>query len=1623
MSNVKEDALKLLDFIKAFNELKFKTRLNINDLKKTYLQNIPAVDDYVRIGVKYKDCLPERDYPVEEKDDVIISVRYASPQQPPEIPKILNGWLSYDVNHFEEQPSHYDSKNKSEDSSAVEMFDDSSMRVSSYEGYIKKWTAWQAEEKERERVRKIYFELREMQRDIESGEASNELVVGNGILTQAGDELFYPIITQEIKIYLDTQKNKVIICNSGAESKVETRALQQLQNIENIDISKTGLYDIHPMEGKRLYDILKSSAIRLSIRQTIGVRQSFEEKLPEKKILFTLQPVFFIRPRVRAVGRLVDDLKKHIQDGSIKVNDFLIQALSDVVSEDENDGEKELSLEEILGRSCGESKDVLFTKPANKEQLEIAEKVETNGVVVVQGPPGTGKTHTIANLIGHFLSEGKTVLVTSEKVKALSVLRNQVEKQLQPLCIYLNGGNKDEAVQSVRHIQEYKTSHNISSVKRSIENYKSERSRLIDKIAQIRRNIYQIRNKQVASIVYDGKAYSPIDAAQFVKANTGTLSYIPGNVKEFNAFPLSNEDLQFLYTTNETVSVEDELSFTNGHPEIEKIPAPELFTKIIDNRQKCKEKIKEFEGILKNNLIWDNENSQITDKNGKILLAHADNNAINELKQLLDNGYNESLTPWKEQVILDSIKGEAYQRLWKALAEIIENTQKYYEDYCVGASKKNIQIEESFFSMEDHIRLLRAAVDKMDEQGKFSFWNNLFGNKYKAVCACFSIQGHPVQSKLEGNEVLVWANFIEMARNAGNLWDQMMKDDPSVPSFEDLIKQSSNPLEPMKKALPDIQKGLNYHDRYEKLMELLPKAGFIVKNVVNYGQWDDNDTSIRHEIQFLQNELPIYLECYYLYQTIEYINRNLYQYQTYLSSVSAANKAWRSFYSFFREEKIEKYREEYAELIKLIKKESDYLRRKEILQALQELAPGWSKSIKSRKGILGGTQIPETIYDAWKWKQLDRKIKEINKFTLDQLEKDLADASLELMKRTIQLCEAKAWYSVCSRINKNPALEKAMASWQQAINKLGKGTSKYAPVYKQMVQEAMKECQKAIPVWIMPFYMTYDFLQAGDNHFDIIIVDEASQSDVTSLATLQLADKVIVVGDDKQVSPTNMRISGDEIDRLRKMCLGKEFPKYIYQVMDAESSLYDFASLQSQRIMLIEHFRCVPEIIGYSNYLSYSGQIKALRPADSTALRPSIVSCFVDGKRDKKGKINKKEADYIVALIQACCNHPAYKNQTMGVISLLGNEQAEVINQLIAEKINLEDQEEHQIICGDAAQFQGDERDIIFLSMVDSSEEGPLRFRAMDHRVYQQRYNVAVSRAKNQIWIVHSLHKETDLKIQDGKYDIRRSLLEYADNPHAFVKDQDIENNADSPFEAEVCQYLSAYGFSYTQQYPVGSYYLDIAMNGTKVAIECDGDRWHSTEEQIANDMERQAILERLGWKFIRIRGTQYYSNKAETMKWVQSRLKDFHVLPSGVKPVVEADVVTETIKTEAEKWLEGNYNPVRPAKVEKKEDGRPYENRKYPQEKKDARGKTVALRLGESYGPSLFDKPDIPMTSGPSVNKGSSVEKHKGKPVFQGSIDVKSTTKKRDVPKKKPIYEGVIEIKKDRRKRSKTRT
>ena len=112
-----------------------------------------------------------------------------------------------------------------------------------------------------------------------------------------------------------------------------------------------------------------------------------------------------------------------------------------------------------------------------------------------------------------------------------------------------------------------------------------------------------------------------------------------------------------------------------------------------------------------------------------------------------------------------------------------------------------------------------------------------------------------------------------------------------------------------------------------------------------------------------------------------------------------------------------------------------------------------------------------------------------------------------------------------------------------------------------------------------------------------------------------------------------------------------------------------------------------------------------------------------------------------------------------------------------------------------------------------------------------------------------------------------------------------IEKMSDSIFECEVAKALVARGYHIVQQWGVGSYLIDMVAvyKQRKIAIECDGERWHSSDEQIANDMKRQAVLERLGWTFVRIRGSEYFLDPSGTIEHLIRTLTSYEIFPEAI--------------------------------------------------------------------------------------------------------------------------------------------
>jgi len=515
---------------------------------------------------------------------------------------------------------------------------------------------------------------------------------------------------------------------------------------------------------------------------------------------------------------------------------------------------------------------------------------------------------------------------------------------------------------------------------------------------------------------------------------------------------------------------------------------------------------------------------------------------------------------------------------------------------------------------------------------------------------------------------------------------------------------------------------------------------------------------------------------------------------------------------------------------------------------------------------------------------------------LERLSRKIEEVKTSIRKYLEALAAEKAWLYCFEEMTEHE--RQHLLSWTKAIKRIGKGTGKHANKHRKAAREHMDQCRTAIPAWVMPIYRVAETIRPGTDSFDVIIIDEASQSGPEALFLTYLAKQIIVVGDDKQISPDSVGLDRDEVELLRKKHI-EDLPHS--DVLGVDNSFFDQAEVRyGGRLRLREHFRCMPEIIQFSNNLCYKGEpLVPLRQYGSARLSPVLQAIYVQ-TGFQKGRsprvVNEPEAEAIVKKISACCKDTAYDGKTFGVISLLGEGQAHLIEQLLLQEVGPEEMEKRALVCGDAYAFQGDERDIMFLSMVSAPTEGQ-RIGTLAKASDERRFNVAVSRAKDQIFLFHSATLN-DLSPQCLRYSLLEYFLEpkvqppsnleidiYAlRNKARFRNDIKPPTPFDSWFEVDVFLKLVEHGYRIIPQYEVTGYYIDLVVEGMKgrLAVECDGDEWHGPE-QYERDAARQRQLERCGWVFLRIRGSAFYRNPDETMHCLLRELERLSIYPDRV--------------------------------------------------------------------------------------------------------------------------------------------
>jgi len=1520
MSNI-DKIISLYKFIKELCALKYTV---VTDIRKQYwtyfLKDIP--NDPENITMYYRDSVEE-----ETSDStVLLEVRKPAFLKCPEPPSIIAAWLEPGWETYSNVPTLKKSLEVFDTKSSVdketvrefESFEDSKNRVNAFEKWIVLRDEWADRQRVIDGTRRFFQNLFQAFTDIERESETLEFMIGNGLIQDLDNPaISHPILIKRVKFDFDAKENIIRISDTDTEPEIYTLLLKEMTDI-NFNVVRQLKEDLHenfyhPLDRHDTPDFLKTLTHRLCSESRFILNEDEKFELGDKMVTH-FSPVYFIRKRIDGTLKAIEEIIVNIEN-----TDYAPGHLIDLV----NGGtievpidDHELTIDEQLAALSGENVDILLSKEANREQLEIAERIEFFNAVLVQGPPGTGKTHTIANLLGHFLSQGKSVLVTSQTKKALSVLKSQVPEAIQNLCVSVLDDTNLDMVRSVDGISEYLAKCTSNELKKKIETSSRQRAEIIKQLAEVRRKIFAIKNREFEPIVYNGDGFSPAKAAEFVNRYSEELSYIPGKVRLHRPLPVSVDELQLLYRSNAGLTIDDETELAFEIPNPETLISPAQFSEDIcseaENHSALERIGEEMSFVIK----CDYDKRCIIAKRESLEYVIVENPSAQAIEDL--ESYINSFTlidGWMIQAAVDGHKDGGFRQKWEMLITSIKDTALHSESIVTLMLGKTVSFKEGIVLSQIKPQIIKL-MEIFNKNGKVSKINFLFNKSLENAFSSVTINGNTVTSKDDCNIILRHIELLEKRAQTGLIWDELMAKQGS-PSFETL---GDEPEEICMQRISNIYRYLDwYQNEFAKFKRLIELAGFNSEIMFNYSDLDSLLVRTERTLKSIHSIVPLYIRAAKVFIKLNAIKLRRQETTTILSKGKRKKSTLCiAAISALHDKDIDRFEEEYRNLSNLFEKYSLQKKRKDILERIKSVAPTWADAIADRIEIHCETVCPETIEQAWQWKQFAGIIDEITAEPFEETQNKAVLLSKELRAKTAELAANKAWYHLLLRTEQNIETRQALVGWKLTVKKIGKGTGKNAPMLRKQARDLMAKCQAAVPAWIMPVGKALESLDPSQNCFDVVIVDEASQSDLSSLAIMYLAKKVIIVGDDKQVSPMAIGIDIDRINALRDMSIKDIIPNW--HLYDAKTSLYDIAGTTYQPLMLREHFRCVPDIIGYSNKLSYDFKIKPLRDASNCITLPPVVNYRVmNGRREGSRKTNIQEAETVVSLMIACMEQPEYERKTFGVISLLGDDQVKQIQKRIFERLDPRVIEERRILCGNASHFQGDERDVIFLSMVDSNEgDGPLKLsgEGVDQST-KQRYNVAASRAKDQLWIVHSLDYAKDLKLGD----MRRDLLEYADNPQAFSRlAVKIEAKAESPFEEIIGKSLVAAGYNITQQWEVGAYRIDMVVqyNGKKIAVECDGEQYHSGDEKVRADMERQTILERMGWRFIRIRGSEYYRDPEGTFARLINELTKYGILRERMfEPIanVNSSELLSRVKIRAiqilEEWHSGFEDTV----------------------------------------------------------------------------------------------------------------
>lgn len=1191
-----------------------------------------------------------------EPKEELLKIKKTSEPLYPTVPKECESWIEDGYKENKESLPRLKDRtkitNKKSGVERLETLTNYPEVQESWRAYIdEKWKPWKIKYNEWKEEQKLYDALYSIYQNYKKNEEKYELVLGLGVLhykNANGNLIKRQLLVADVEFELIPEKAELIvkILPNGAYLRTELDVLEEKVSKELEDDLRKRIENDSSLTADNIGEILKF--ILNSIFSDVEYPEGLSSSNIGLKPICTFSPVVILRNRsitgiLEALRCIDEQLDKKIETSSI------FRQLTEKQHTDDIKGTFSQTFD-------GE---IFFPKPFNDEQLSIVSKINHSNGVVVQGPPGTGKSHTIANLICHLLATGNKVLITAKTTTALSVLRGLLPEQMRSLAVCMLGyGDREKNLleESVHEILNKGDSFDEEKSKKRIEKLYEKLDSLRRNQAEKERQLVDItRSESHSQTIADGQySGTATEIAKEINREEEQYEWFKDSISPGERFSLSEEELYLiLHGIRKFSKLKNELS-----QHVEEIMSSEAFSNFVSDLNKvsvlnsedlqhsklyCElsafsEKELEFSlerirflQIFKESILPDIESLDentirlaqktfTTQSLRRLLLTHQD--ALSALEDKLTTFGSQRLSiieqeqtirlakeqilllseSWIKTILDEAINLVESDEIISRIDDILMKIEKFAD--IADSYKINIPDGLSLKQMTTAVERLLEYVTKGKSLNKF---NILMPPKVRnSLCI--------VNKVCDTDLSLV---ELENIKNALFFDTEIYKAIQLLTPYFQVNTSSSRfgQLEQIKRGNSILKRIFEIKKQYLSLQALKVSFADGLKKFVN---------SYRLLICGALSIDLVEAEKICSFLLLEKCKNNAFHALSSLreqlikiTTNKNAHVVMHNLLKAVEKNDVCMYESERAKLDNLLEKRIEFISINKAIDKVRKIIPLTMKAMEESYEDSNWDSRISKIKQAWYHSQATNWILDyIGVDKSSKIKTELNNISKEIRATIEKITLEKSW-SFCIT-NLTSEQRKHIALWQQAIRKLGKGTGKYANRHIKSAQSHFDQCRDAVPAWIMPLHNVWNNVTIFPGAFDVVIIDEASQCGIEAIPLFYIAKKIIIVGDSKQISPENVGL-----DRSIAHKWADEYLQNIDKdLFDIDNSIFDIgeAVFNQSKVVLREHFRCMPEIINFSNRLCYQHTpLIPLKQYGKDRL-PPLESIFLpDGYREGEG--------------------------------------------------------------------------------------------------------------------------------------------------------------------------------------------------------------------------------------------------------------------------------------------------------------------------------------------------------------------------------------------------------------------